>query len=97
MIHTVFHNYKDDELIRYALSAIHHPAVIEICQRVSLLDFELSEHDQVSDLKEELAQANSQIDCLEEKIEILKEDISNNLNYIKSLEADLEEANAIPN
>ena len=86
MIHTVFHNYKDDELIRYALSAIHHPAVIEICQRVSLLDFELSEHDQVSDLKEELAQANSQIDCLEEKIEILKEEIDRYITHIKELE-----------
>lgn len=86
MIHTVFHNYKDDELIRYALSAIHHPAVIEICQRVSLLDFELSEHDQVSDLKEELAQANSQIDCLEEKIEILKEEVSDHMRHFKRLE-----------
>lgn len=83
MIHTVFHNYKDDELIRYALSAIHHPAVIEICQRVSLLDFELSEHDQVSDLKEELAQANTTIDALNEKISNLEEEVSDHMRHFK--------------
>ena len=97
MIHTVFHNYKDDELIRYALSAIYHPAVVEICQRLSLVDFELSEHDQFSDLEEKLAEAKSNITCLEEEIGILKEDISSHLNYIESLEAELEEANALPN
>ncbi len=80
MIHTVFHNYKDDELIRYALSAIHHPAVIEICQRVSLLDFELS---QFSDLEEELAQANTTIDALNEKISNLEEEVSDHMRHFK--------------
>ena len=86
MIHTVFHNYKDDELIRYALSAIHHPAVIEICQRVSLLDFELSDHDQFSDLREELATANNTIDDLQDEICNLEEEIDRYITTIKELE-----------
>lgn len=97
MIHTIYHNYSDDELVRYVLDHINDAAVTEICQRLRLVDFELAEHDQFSDLEEELAEAKSNITCLEEEIEILKEDISNHLIYIESLEADLEELNAIPN
>lgn len=97
MIHTIYHNYSDDELLRYALDTIQHPAVVEICQRLRLVDFELGDEDTVQYLQVKLDRANSQIDCLEEEIEILKEDISNHRNYIESLEADLEEANGIPN
>ncbi len=94
MIHTIYHNYSDEELLRYALDTIQHPAVVEVCQRLRTVDFELGEQ---AGLEEELDQAKSTIDDLNTQISDLEDEIADHLTHIESLEADLEELNGIPN
>ena len=88
MIHTVFHNYKDDELVRYALSAIHHPAVQEICLRVSNMSTEIDEIADLVSVEKELEEANTLITELRDEIENLHEEID-------SLNCELEESHAV--
>ena len=75
-MYTVFHSYKDDELIRYALSSIQHPAVQEICFRLSNLDIELAEIDELVSLKKDLDDAEKTIEELREEVEDLNNEIS---------------------
>lgn len=88
MIHTVFHNYKDDELVRYALSDIHHPAVQEICLRLSYMSTEIDEIADLVSVEKELEEANTLITELRDEIENLHDEID-------SLNCELEESHAV--
>jgi predicted nucleic acid-binding Zn-ribbon protein len=75
-MYTVFHSYKDDELIRYALSNIDHPAVIEICSRISTIEVELDEVSEMTSNAEDLEQAENTISDKDDEIYQLEEEIS---------------------
>ena len=75
MIHTVFHNYKDDELVRYALSAIQHPAVQEICLRLSYMSTEIDEIVDLVSVEKELEEANTLITELRDEVDSLNREL----------------------
>ena len=92
MPYTVFHAYKDSELIEYALSAIQHPAVIEICSRLNTLSVEISDVDGIDDLQSELDDVNKQNDDLHGEIGYLNQQINDLECQVCSLEQELEDA-----
>lgn len=91
-MYTVFHSYKDDELIRYALSTIHHPAVQEICFRLSNVSTELDEIDDLNEVQKELEESERRIADLENDVAGLEEEISNLEYEIERLTQELKEA-----
>ena len=92
MPYTVFHAYKDSELIEYALSSIQHPAVIEICSRLNTLSTEISAIDDIDALQAEADDVNKQNDDLHSEIEELTERINDLECQVCSLEQELEDA-----
>ena len=91
-MYTVFHAYKDKELVEYALSAIHHPAVIEICSRLNNVTIELNEIDDINELQEELDTANERINELETEVARKDDEIEDLECQVCSLEQELEDA-----
>ena len=88
-MYTVFHSYKDDELVRYALNAIDHPAVQEICSRLNNVTIELNEIDDINELQEELDTANERINELETEVARKDGEIEDLQCQVCSLEQEL--------
>ena len=93
-MYTVFHSYKDDELIRYALSAIDHPAVQEICSRLNNVSVELDEINDLEEVQKELETAEDSISDLQNEIDDLKSEIRDLNCEVESLTEQVTELEA---
>ena len=90
-MYTVFHSYKDDELVRYALNAIDHPAVQEICSRLNNMSVELDKIGDLDDMESDLQDAENRIHDLENENTDLKEQVRDLECEVESLTEELKE------